>query len=91
MPDNDENIETKILEFKLGDTTTSVHVLKPGQHFERFGGSRCGLIVNKTPSLIVRQHSQWGTDDVEYDVHNLNVWRQIMDRYRLSIEEQIDA
>lgn len=48
------------------DTTVEVHMLNPGEHFERFGGSSRGLtVVGKTASLITRTKSPGGTEDVE--------------------------
>ena len=87
------NDQYKIFEFETSHERVSVYVLKPGQNFERFGGSRHGLTVVKTPSLIIRTHSLrgHGTQDVEHDVHNINVWRTTLDAYRVSVEDKNDS
>lgn len=57
------------------DTTVEVHMLNPGEHFERFGGSSRGLtVVGKTASLITRTKSPGGTEDVERDVYDPKFW-----------------
>jgi len=75
MPDMNERF--CIADFKRDGWHTQVYVLKPGDHFDRFGGSSSGLVAQKTPSLIVRQTSAMGTVDTEYDVHNIDMWRRI--------------
>lgn len=60
-----------------GKMHTEVYLLNPGDFFADFGGSRSGLVVRKTASLIVRQSGPMGTHDVEHDVNNQTVWNQI--------------
>lgn len=62
---------------KDGKAVSSVYILKPGAHFPGFGGSRHGLTVGKTPSLITRTRAGGGISDVEYDVHDPSVWAWI--------------
>ena len=33
-----------------------IHILKPGERFERFGGSRHALFAGKDGAMIVREH-----------------------------------
>lgn len=78
-PAVDPNLKYKVLEFRLSgtpDTQIEVYLLNPGNHFDRFGGSRQGLVVRKTASLIVRTHSM-GLRDVEYDLGDEVMWGYI--------------
>lgn len=54
-----------------------VHLLQPGEHFTPFGGSKSGLCVGKTPSLVTREVSPWGTRDIERDIHDPFFWNMI--------------
>ena len=76
------NDKYKVADFTIEETRIRAYVLKPGQHFERFGGSRHGLVVNKTPSLIVRRSGRWGTEDSEYDVHDVGVWQKLFQHHK---------
>jgi hypothetical protein len=67
----------KMLELSKGGFRVEYHVIKPGENFPGFGGSSRGLTAVKTPSLIVRQHSEGGLRDVEYDVHDPKAWHTI--------------
>lgn len=58
------------------------HMLNVGDHFERFGGSRQGLVVGenmpknkRTASLIVRRTTEMGQEDTEYDIHAIEPWQ----------------
>jgi hypothetical protein len=55
-----------------------IHVLKPGQIFEGFGGSRHGIMIRGSPSLILREHLQGQVLDYEFDVDDLSAWRHIV-------------
>jgi hypothetical protein len=81
----------KMLELKKkaldgGEFAVEYHVLKPGEHFPKFGGSSKGLVVGKTPSLITREKGPWGWKDTERDVHDPKGWHVI--RWALSHPEE---
>jgi len=70
---------TKVLEFKLYAGTSDeakyeIHLLNPGEVFPGFGGSRHGLLVKKTASLIVRRTTSYDLKDTEYDLRDESVW-----------------
>jgi hypothetical protein len=67
----------KVLTVKIKDNglTYEIHMLNPGEFFPDFGGSRSGLQVRKTASLIVRERSPWGRKDTEYDISDQSMWR----------------
>jgi len=52
-----------------------VYLLPAGGYFEGFGGSRSGLVVGKTPSLVVRTLDGLGQRDAEYDLAAKGVWQ----------------
>ena len=63
---------------KDGDSfTVDVFILNPNQRFTPFGGSKSGLVVKKTASLITRvKEPKYGiTRDTEYDVYDASVWK----------------
>lgn len=68
----------KVLELKSieGHNRYEIHVLNSGDVFENFGGSKHGLVAQKTASLVVRSR---GVDlrDVEYDIYDAGVWAWI--------------
>lgn len=67
----------KALHVELADgSSVEVHVLMPGEMFPRFGGNHT-LVVQKTPSIIIRDQTSWGTRDTEYYVNDPDVWRYI--------------
>jgi hypothetical protein len=70
---------THVLTLKTGKTTVEVHLLNPGEVFPNFGGSRHGLLVRKTASMVVRTRSPFDCRDVEYDIHDHGVWTWIAD------------
>lgn len=78
----DANSQYEIVSWAGRDAKYSVYVLKPGQCFERFGGSRAGLVVRETPSLIVSRSGRDGVTHTEYDVHDIKVWRNIFEAIR---------
>ena len=57
-----------------GNIRTRIYLLNPGQLFPGFGGSRSGLLVGKTASLIMRQTAAWGCRDTEYDIADPKAW-----------------
>lgn len=66
---------TKVLTMKFGaDETVEVHLLNPGGFFPDFGGSRHGLVVGKTASLVLRRRSRMGVVDEERDIHDAAFW-----------------
>lgn len=68
----------KALDFTASTGTHfEVHVLNPGEVFPGFGGSRTGLLVKKTPSIIVRERNGMGTTDHEYSVDHPEFWKWI--------------
>lgn len=69
--------ERKVAGFKLNDTQIDVYLLNPGEVFPGFGGSRSGLLVRKTASLIVRQTSPGGLYDTEYSIHDQQAWARL--------------
>lgn len=61
--------------------TTEIHMLNPGETFERFGGSSQGLTVRKTASIITRSRSTGGgVEDVERDITQPAFWKWIAER-----------
>lgn len=86
------NEQYKIAEFVAFGKTTRVYILQPGQCFERFGGSSAGLVVRKTPSLIVQQDDQFGRNDIEFDVHDKKAWNIIFEHHKQSCQpEQVQS
>lgn len=72
------NDQYKVMEFVHGVAHVEVYILNPGDYFEGFGGSRHGLVVRKTASLIIRtKHQDWGFRDVEYNVNDKEAWKAI--------------
>lgn len=69
----------KVLTVELPDMTYEVHMLNPKEHMEGFGGSKSGLVVGKTASLVLRQRqtSAGSLTDTEYDIHDAKVWEAI--------------
>lgn len=62
---------------ETGATSThrrELYILQPGQRFEGFGGSRAGLLVTKTASLIIRDIDACGTRDLEVNVNDAHAW-----------------
>src|SRR5579863_1624326 len=62
-----------VLHFASG-TRIEIYALDPGEVFQHFGGSRHGLVVRKTSSLITRT-VQHGCSDVERSVGSNDFWR----------------
>ena len=53
-----------------------VYLLPARAFFEGFGGSRSGLLVGDTPSMVVRTYEPHGTRrDVEYNLAAKGVWQ----------------
>lgn len=64
----------KVLTLTCGGETVEIHMLNPGQLFDKFGGSRSGLVVGKTASLITRRISAMGIVDRELDIYDADIW-----------------
>lgn len=60
--------------FRAYGSNWEVHLLNPGDFFPGFGGSRAGLKVGKTASLVIRELSPWGRKDTEYEVNSDEAW-----------------
>lgn len=71
-------------------TRVQVYILNPGDYFEAFGGSRHGLSVTKTASLIIRVTSPWGMRDVEYNVNDKEAWKAVAEGMNLSYVEHFE-
>jgi hypothetical protein len=68
----------KVLTIKGDNVTSEVHALNPGGCFHGFGGSRNGLVVRKTASLIIRKRGADGVvEDLELDIHDADFWAWI--------------
>ena len=54
-------------------------MINAGGHMPGFGGSRTGLTVGKTASLVVRNKNTGSAtvSDTEYDIHDPNVWAAV--------------
>lgn len=67
----------KVLTIKIGEKhSTEIHMLNPREVFEGFGGSRHGLVVKKTASLITRVREGM-LIDTERDITDRHVWEFI--------------
>lgn len=67
----------KVLTIKIGENhSTEIHMLNPGEVFDGFGGSRHGLAVKKTASLITRVREGM-LQDTERDITDKHVWEFI--------------
>jgi hypothetical protein len=62
-----------------------------GDHIERFGGSSRGLTAVKTASLVTRTFQHGICSDVEYDIHDKNVWEWIAKIMNGEIEATFQA
>lgn len=56
-----------------------VHVLNPRESMPGFGGSRSGLLVGKTASIVTRTIQNGMQTDVERDIHDTFFWKYIVD------------
>jgi len=70
---------SKVMTIKTEHSTTEVHLLSPGENFPGFGGSKRGLVVGKTPSLITRQydHKSGSMNDIEHALNSKTAWDKI--------------
>lgn len=66
-----------IVEKATGKVTSEIYMLNPGEGFAGFGGSRGGIVVGKTASLIVRNRQGGQISDIEYDIYDAGVWAWI--------------
>lgn len=60
-----------------GACWVEVYTLNPGSRLVPFGGSKPGLVVGKTASLVIRTGTGWGIRDVEYDINDKEAWDYI--------------
>jgi hypothetical protein len=61
-----------------GGETFELYLLNAGESFRGFGGSRSGLLVTKTASLIIRHRNKSGMQaDTEYDIADKAVWTTV--------------
>jgi len=85
MTTGNEQFRVMTITTKETDTDTNtvstyrreVYIVPPGKRFERFGGSRAGILVTHQPSLIIRDSSAAGNRDSEYNVHDAKAWNAI--------------
>ena len=63
-----------VITLKTGTTEIDIFMLNVGEMLTPFGGSKSGLLVRKTASMVVRTKDQQGTTDVEHDIHDPRVW-----------------
>jgi hypothetical protein len=68
-----------IMILKSENTTFEIYLLNPGCTFQGFGGSKQGLTVRKTASLIIRRydHESGSMEDSEYDIDDHGIWSSI--------------
>ena len=68
-----------IMILKSENTTFEIYLLNPGSTFQGFGGSKQGLTVRKTASLIIRRycHESGSMEDSEYDIDDHGIWSSI--------------
>jgi len=67
-----------VLTVNLGHgNINEVYMLNPHERFPFFGGSRRGLVVGKTASLIIRERSPNTTRDAERDITSEAFWAWI--------------
>lgn len=65
-----------VMTLKTEGFVVEVHMVNPGHLFKPFGGSKSGLAVEKTASLITRiKDNRYGIKDVEYDIDDPTVWK----------------
>lgn len=60
-------------------TSYEIHLLNPKEHMAGFGGSRSGLVVGKTASIVLRTRQKKGgmVKDMELDITDKNFWSLI--------------
>lgn len=75
-----------VLTIKAEGALVEVFLLNPGEQFPLFGGSRHGLTVSKTASLITRSYAGGMQTDTEYDVTDPKVWTWIARMINREIE-----
>lgn len=74
---DDPNHKYRVLEMVLGTEGTPercrirVYLLNPGECYAGFGGSRSGLVVRKTASLVVSTLQCGSLREVEYDLRGM--------------------
>lgn len=68
----------KVLTIKTSATTeTEIHMLNPRECMPRFGGSRSGLVVGETASLVTRAKTAGMQQDVEREITDPFIWDYI--------------
>lgn len=88
MPDHNEKF--LVLKYRAHGIDTEVYLLDPGEIFEGFGGSRHGLPIKKTASLIVRQSGPGiggMLKDTEYGINRKDIWDHILKFYVQAAKE----
>ena len=70
---------SKIMTLKTEHSTFEIHLLNAGEIFPGFGGSKRGLLVTETASLIVRRycHQSGSMEDSEHDIDCPKAWASI--------------
>ncbi|CAB4197179.1 hypothetical protein UFOVP1304_53 [uncultured Caudovirales phage] len=66
-----------VLSFTNGSSSVDVYLLNVGEVFEGFGGSKSGLCVHKTASLITRHNQPGFCQDREWDLAHEGGWKWI--------------
>lgn len=60
-----------------GKSRYAIYLLNPGEWFENFGGSKHGLQVTKTASMVARQNFSGIQRDTEYNLADKDAWRYV--------------
>lgn len=70
---------TKVMTINTENSTTEVHLLNPGNHFPGFGGSKRGLVVGDSPSMVIRRycHESGSMEDIEDYIDSEVSWGKI--------------
>lgn len=66
-----------VMTLELDGLVVEVHMLNAGDRLPYFGGSKSGLVVQKTASIVTRSKGSGGCKDVEYDIYDASVWKWI--------------
>lgn len=75
---DDKNAKYLVLDYRIKSSRYRAYVLKPGEYFANFGGSRHDLCVKKTPSLIVRSEQAGCMTDTEYGTERRDIWTWLL-------------
>jgi len=64
-----------VITLKAANTQVDIFMLNVGEHLTPFGGSKSGLVVRNTASMIVRtEYADGSVTDVEHDIYSPKVW-----------------